>query len=187
MDRTISLIGRKIKELRFQQGLTLEDVADRSDCTPGFISQVERNKAAPSITTLYSIAEALGVKVTDFFPNLINPTKVTYHDRRESFQFEGSAIDYALLTTKFPHGSLNAYLMTIKPENQALPTDEFRAHIGEEFCYILEGILHMWIGENEYDLYPGDNIYFKSTTKHRIGNKGSQPVVAFYIYTPSIF
>jgi mannose-6-phosphate isomerase-like protein (cupin superfamily) len=149
---------------------------------------LERNKAAPSITTLYSIAEALGVKVTDFFPDLLNqPSKVTRHESRESFQFEGSAIDYALLTTKFSYGAFNAYIMVIKPENQALPTDEPRAHIGEEFSIILEGVLRFWIGDNAYDLYPGDSIYFKSAVKHRLENRGTQPAVIFSIYTPSIF
>jgi transcriptional regulator with XRE-family HTH domain len=168
--------------------LTLEELAERSNCTPGFLSQLERNKAAPSITTLYSIAEALGVKVTDFFPDIINhSTKVTYHDKHESFQFEGSAVDYVLLTTKFSYGALNAYLMTIKPESQALPTDEFRAHFGEEFCYILEGILHIHVGEKEFDLYPGDSIYFKSTIKHRLENRGAHPVVAYSLFTPSIY
>jgi transcriptional regulator with XRE-family HTH domain len=163
-------------------------VAEKSNCTPGFLSQLERNKAAPSITTLYSIAEALGVKITDFFPDLLShSSKVTYHDNRESFQFEGSAIDYALLSTKFPHGALNAYLMTIKPASQALPTDEPRAHVGEEFSYILEGVMQFWVGDKVYDLYPGDSIYFKSTIKHRLENRGTQPAVIFSLFTPSIY
>ena len=51
METTIRIIGQRIKELRTQRGLTLEEVAEKSGCTPGFLSQLERNKAAPSITT----------------------------------------------------------------------------------------------------------------------------------------
>jgi transcriptional regulator with XRE-family HTH domain len=187
MDTTIGIIGQLIKELRTQRGLTLEDVAERSNCTPGFLSQLERNKAAPSITTLYSIAEALGAKVTDFFPYKINPVKIIRHDQRESFHFEGSSTTYTLLTTKFSHGSLNAFLMTIKPENTSLPTDEFRAHFGEEFCYVLEGVLRIWVGDRFYDLYSGDSIYFKSTVKHRFENRTNQPAIILSLITPSIF
>lgn len=187
MDATIGFIGQRIKKLRSQRGLTLEEVAERSNCTPGFLSQLERDKAAPGITTLYSIAEALGVKVTDFFPDLVTPTKVTRKDSRESFHFEGSAIHYSLLSTKFSNGSLGVFLMTIKPKDQALPTDDFRAHKGEEFCYVLDGVLRLWVGNEAHDLYPGDSIYFKSSLKHRIENRGSHPAVAFYLITPSLF
>ena len=187
MDTTISVIGQMIKELRSKRGLTLDEVAERSGCTPGFLSQVERNKAAPSITTLYSIANALGVAVTDFFPDGINPTKVTRHHNRENFHFEGSAVNYSRLTTKLPYGALEAFLMTFKPANQALPTDEFRAHMGEEYVYVLEGVLRLWIGDALYDLYPGDGAYFKPTVKHRLENRSNQPVIAIGLITPSIF
>jgi transcriptional regulator with XRE-family HTH domain len=187
VNTTIRVIGQRIKELRSQRGLTLEEVAEKSGCTPGFLSQLERNKAAPSITTLYSIAEAFGVKVSDFFPDGINTTKVMRHDHRESFHFQGSAVVYSLLSTKFPHGAIGSFLLTIKPANQALPTDEFRAHMGEEFVYVLQGVLRLWIGDGFYDLYPGDSVYFKSTVKHRLENRSNQPVVALSMITPSIF
>jgi transcriptional regulator with XRE-family HTH domain len=187
METTIRIIGQTIKELRSKRGLTLEEVAERSGCTPGFLSQVERNKAAPSITTLYSIAEALGVKITDFFPEGINTTKVMRHDHRENFHFQGSAIVYSLLSTKFPYGGLASFLLTMRPANQALPTDEFRAHMGEEFVYVLDGVLRLWIGDGFYDLYPGDTVYFKSTVKHRLENRSNQPVIALSLITPSLF
>ncbi len=187
MDTTIRFTGQMIKELRSQRGLTLEEVAKRSGCTPGFLSQLERNKAAPSISMLYAIAEALGVKVIDFFPDGINATKVTHHSGREQFHFEGSAIIYSSLSAKFSHAALGAFLLTIRPANQALPTDEFRAHMGEEFGYVLEGVLRLWIGDTFYDLYAGDSVYFKSTVKHRLENRSNQPVVALWLITPSLF
>ncbi len=187
MEKTIGVIGQMIRELRSQRGLTLEEVAEKSGCTSSFLSQLERNKAAPSVTTLYSIAAALGVKVTDFLPEGINATKVTRHDRRENFHFQGSAIVYSLLSTKFPYGALAAFLLTMRPANQALPTDEFRAHIGEEFIYVLEGVLRLWIGDGFHDLYQRDSVYFKSTVEHRLENRSNQPVIALALITPSLF
>ena len=176
-----------IKELRSKRGLTLEELAEKSGCTPGFISQLENNRAAPSITTLYSIGGALGVNVADFFPHRIDPAKVTRHDHRESFHFEGSAITYSLLSTKFPHGALGAFLLTYSPADQALPTDELRKHMGEEFVYILDGVLRLSIGDVYYDLYPGDSAYFVSTINHRLENLSNQPTIALSMITPSIF
>ncbi len=187
MNTTIRVIGRTIKKLRTLRGMTLEELAEKSGCTPGFISQLERHQAAPSITTLYAIAEVLGVKVTDFFPDVTNPAKVVRKEERGTFKIEGSAVRYSLLTTKFPHGALQAFILNFSPSKQALPTDEYRAHLGEEFIYILDGELRIWIGDVSHDLAAGDSIYFKSTTKHCLENRTDQPVVAISMITPSIF
>ena len=187
METTIRIIGQTIKDLRSRRGLTLEEVAERSGCTSGFLSQVERNKAVPSITTLTGIAEALGVPITAFFPDGFHAAKVVRATERETFQFEGSAAAYSLLSTKFPHAALGAFLMTIRPAREALPTDEARAHPGEEFFYMLEGVLRMWIGDEFYDLYPGDSIYYRSTVAHRMENRSSHPAVLLAMITPSVF
>jgi transcriptional regulator with XRE-family HTH domain len=187
MDTTIRAIGRTIKELRSRRGLTLEELAEKSGCTPGFISQLEHNQAAPSVVTLYAIAEVLGVKVTDFFPDVTNPTKVVHRQERGTFKIEGAAIGYSLLTTKFPHAALQAFVLTYAPAKQALPTDEYRAHLGEEFIYILEGELRIWIGDVSYDLSPGDSVYFKSSVKHCLENLTDRPTVVISMITPSIF
>ena len=61
-------IGHKIKQLRIQKGLTLEELASRSELTKGFLSQMERNLTSPSIATLNDIVEALGSSLSEFFP-----------------------------------------------------------------------------------------------------------------------
>ena len=60
-------IGKKIRELRIQNDLTLEALASRSELTKGFLSQVERNLTSPSISTLKDILEALGTNLSEFF------------------------------------------------------------------------------------------------------------------------
>jgi transcriptional regulator with XRE-family HTH domain len=187
MQTTIPEIGKTIKELRSRLGLTLDQVAERSGCTPGFLSQVERNKAVPSITTLQAIAKALGVNVIDLFRDEVHPARLVRHDSRESFQFEGSTTTYSLLSAKFSYGGMAAFLMTMMPTDQALPTDESRAHPGEEFFYVIHGALRLSIADCVYDLYPGDSAYFKSTAGHRLENHSSQPVVFLSLITPSIF
>lgn len=187
MEKVIEAIGQRIKELRSQKNLTLEELAERSGCTSGFLSQIERNRAVPSITMLDAIAEALDTRISDFFPETIHTAKIVRHSQRESFQFEGSSTIYSLLSTKFPHSAIDAFLMTIIPAGEALPTDETRAHIGEEFCYVLQGILRLWYSDTFYDLYPGDSAHFRSTVEHRLENRGDQPVVLLALITPAIF
>ncbi|GAB4535942.1 MAG: cupin domain-containing protein [Anaerolineae bacterium] len=187
MDRVIQAVGQRVKELRLQRNLTLEELAERSGCTPGFLSQIERNKAVPSISMLYAIAEALDTRVSDFFPETIRPARVVRHDDRETFHFEGSSITYSLLSAKFPHAALDAFLLRVIPTQEALPTDETRAHQGEEFGYILQGVLRLWYGESFHDLFPGDSVHFRSTAAHRLENPGDQPAVALWLVTPAIF
>lgn len=187
MERTIGIIGQKIRELRLEKRLTLEDVAERSGCSAGFLSQLERNRAAPSISMLYSIAQALGVSITYFFPEVVNPTKALRSEERESFRFEGSPIIYSLLSTQFPDRVMESLLVTIEPDDGSLPADEYRSHPGEEFGYVLEGTLRLWIEDNCYDLLPGDSIHFMATVKHRWENPRSKPVTALWVITPPVF
>jgi transcriptional regulator with XRE-family HTH domain len=187
VEKVIEAIGQRIKELRSQKNLTLEELAERSGCTPGFLSQIERNRAAPSIATLDAIAEALDTRVSDFFPDTIKTAKIVRHNQRETFQFEGSSTVYSLLSTKFPHAAIDAFLMMVVPAREALPTDETRAHVGEEFFCVLQGVMRFWYNDTFYDLYPGDTVHFRSTVKHRLENSGDQPVVLLSLITPAIF
>ena len=60
-------IGNKIRELRTRKGLTLEELASRSELTKGFLSQLERDLTSPSIDSLSDILEALGTNLAEFF------------------------------------------------------------------------------------------------------------------------
>jgi transcriptional regulator with XRE-family HTH domain len=187
METTIRVMGQKIRQLRLDSRLTLEEAAQRVGCTPGFLSQVERSQAVPSITMLYAIAQALGVKVTYFFPTMVHDTKIVRAEEREVFRFEGSPIVYSLLSTSFPDRKLESLLVQMDPVDGTLPFDEFRSHPGEEFVYVLEGTLRLWIGDAVHDLNPGDNIHFKSTVKHRMENPGDNLAMAFCVFTPPVF
>jgi transcriptional regulator with XRE-family HTH domain len=187
METTIRIMGQKIRQLRLDNRLTLEEAAERAGCTPGFLSQVERNQAVPSITMLCAIARALGVKVTHFFPKRTPGTKVVRADAREVFRFERSFIVYSLLSADLPGRQIECLLVQINPMDGALPADEFRSHPGEEFAYVLEGTLRLWIGDAAYDLNPGDSIHFKSTVKHRHENLGDKPTVVLWVLTPPVF
>jgi transcriptional regulator with XRE-family HTH domain len=187
MENVIRIMGQKIRQLRLDRRFTLEDAAERVGCTPGFLSQVERNQAVPSITMLYAIAQAFGVKVTYFFPRVGADTKVVRSDEREIFRFEGSSIAYSLLSAKFPGRRLEPLLVHIDAKDEVLPSDEFRSHPGEEFYYVLEGVLRLRVGDDIYDLSPGDSLHFKSTVKHRMDNPGDSATLALCVLTPSVF
>lgn len=89
MEKTIRAIGQRIKQLRLQRNLTLEELSNRSGCTAGFLSQIEQNRAVPSVVMLDAIAQALGTRIADFFPETIQTTKIVRHNQRGSFHLKG--------------------------------------------------------------------------------------------------
>ena len=187
MDRVIQAVGQRVKELRSQRDYTLEEVAERSGCTPGFLSQIERNKAVPSISMLYAIAEALDTEVSDFFPDTIRPARIVRRDDRETFHFEGSSITYSLLSTKFSHAAIEAFLLTVIPAREALPTDETRAHEGEEFGYVLRGRINLRFGREVLRLKKGECFYLSAEKDHWLQNTSSRDAVVLWITSPPAF
>ena len=86
-------IGKKLKDLRVQNDLTLGDLASRCELTKGFLSQVERNLTTPSIATLEDILEALGSNLSDFFHE-VPESKMVFHtqdffvDQKDDYTIE---------------------------------------------------------------------------------------------------
>jgi transcriptional regulator with XRE-family HTH domain len=187
MYTTIRIMGQTIRQLRFDRQYTLEQAAERAGCTPGFLSQVERNQAVPSISMLYAIAKALGVEVTHFFPRRTSVATLVRASERETFRFEGSYIAYSPLSSSSPSRKFESMLVQVDPVDGSLPADEFRSHPGEEFAYVLEGTLRFRIGDAVHDLDPGDSIHFESSVKHRMENPGDEPTLYFCVLTPPVF
>jgi transcriptional regulator with XRE-family HTH domain len=76
-------IGKKIRELRKEKGLTIREVAEKAGCTASFLSQLERGKTEPSIAMLKKIADVLNVNIVDFFMDGVNDDHiVTRSDER---------------------------------------------------------------------------------------------------------
>ena len=77
-------IGNKLKELRVLKGLTQEELADRSELSKGFISQLERNLTSPSIATLLDILQCLGTTIGEFFNE--EPRRADVFGRQDYFE-----------------------------------------------------------------------------------------------------
>lgn len=187
MDTVITGIGQRIRELRLQRDWTLDELSQKTNCTPGFLSQLENGKVAPSITTLYAIAEVFNIKITEFFPETIHPPRIIRKEERQTFRIEGSSVIYSPLMDRLPRATFQAFILNILPPNQGLQYDEERSHFGEEFYYVLSGVLRVLIENTFYDLFAGDSIYFHSSNKHRLINHTEYPAIVISMITPAIF
>ncbi|MBI5250469.1 MAG: cupin domain-containing protein [Desulfomonile tiedjei] len=170
-------IGPKIKSLRLERGLNLQDVANTTGFTKGYLSKVENSKKAPPVSTLLMLAKALGVNISEIFSETENKAPITLVKKSEHITMarDGTAFGYSYepLAHKFPLRHMDPYILTlpVKPRQRAV----FQ-HKGEEILLVLEGTMRFVYGDKEFVVEEGDCVYFDSSTPHFGMAEGSKPV-----------
>lgn len=163
-------IGNKIKRLRLKNGLTQEELGERTDLSKGFISQLERNMNSPSIETLFSLLEVLGTSPKEFFDDdedakiIYSAEDHTVHTDKEA----GYEIDWLIPTSN--EKEMEPVYLTLYEKGQF---KLFEPSLAETFIYVLEGKVHLTLGENEYIACAGDSIYYEASDHHRLTNGSS--------------
>src|SRR5690554_1066267 len=156
-------IGRKIKDLRMQKGLTQEELADRAELSKGFISQLERDLTSPSIATLVDILQCLGTSLEDFFANS-TPEQVVF---KKTDYFEKKDIELKneinWIVPNAQKNMMEPILLTLEPGGS---TYSDTPHEGEEFGYVLAGNITINIGNNSYKAKKGESFYFLASKSH---------------------
>lgn len=181
-------IGNKIRQYRKAQQFTLEEIAKQCDISVSFLSQIERDQAQPSISTLYAIGDALDLPISEFFsngnandhplsqqsPDPIPPAKVVRSDHRKVIVYPGAGIRNEFLSPD-SHSSIQMMWIIMPPHSSS--GDVPFVHEGEECGVIIKGQLETWIGEDKFILGPGDAIYHDSKLPHVSCNNSDQEVV----------
>jgi len=175
-------IGKKIKELRQLNDLTLEDLASRSELTKGFLSQVERNLTTPSIATLEDILEALGTNLSEFFHE--EPEKQIVFSTQDFFVDEQDDYKIEWVIPNAQKNEMEPILLTLHPHKKS---HELSAHHGEEFGYVLKGNVTLVRGNKKYKLKAQDTFYIDGTKSHHLYNHGSSDAKVLWITTPPMF
>ena len=175
-------IGAKIKRLRLSNQLTLEELANRSELTKGFLSQLERDLTSPSIATLENILEALGTNLKDFFSEDEDEQIVFSKD---DF-FENTQDDYKIsyIIPNSQKNEMEPILIELKEDKKSMEIDP---HDGEEFGYVIQGKVTLVNGEEEYDVKKGETFYLKGNLPHYIINKNDTLAKVIWVSTPPIF
>ena len=178
-------IGSKIKRLRVRLGLTQEELAARTELTKGFISQLERDITSPSIATLMDILEALGTNVSEFFSDREDDGVMTYAaDDMFIKADEEAGVTIRWLVTNAQRNALEPILVTLAPGAFTEPDDP---HEGEEFGYVLSGVITLVSGEQKRKVRRGDAFYFRPTGVHYLINTGKSEGKVLWVSTPPSF
>ena len=175
-------IGEKIKRLRVKNQLTLEELANRSELTKGFLSQVERNLTSPSIATLEDILEALGTTLGEFFSEEKQEQIVfTANDFFENFQDE---YDVYYVVPNAQKNSMEPILLHLKAGGRSL---EYRPSEAEEFGYVLQGKIRLHYGDKSYVVKKGQTFYLTGDKSHHISNDWESDAKVLWVSTPPSF
>ncbi|MGI5825065.1 MAG: helix-turn-helix domain-containing protein [Bacillota bacterium] len=177
-------IGAKIKDIRMQNGLTQEELANRAELTKGFISQVERNLTSISISTLTDVLECLGTNLQEFFSDTAEE-KIVFgaEDFFEKQDIE-SGIDIRWIVPNSQKNDMEPIIITLAGKTQTAADDP---HPGEEFGYVLKGGVILHLGQKKYRAKKGECFYYRADTTHFLENTASSPAVVLWISSPPMF
>lgn len=178
-------IGKRMKELRIQFGLTQQELADRAELTKGFISQLERNQNSPSVGTLLDIIQCLGMTPAEFFTDE-EPDQIVFRD--EDYFEKIDEENHSIIEWVIPNAQRNAMepvRMTLHPGGKSQVYDPHENE--EEFGYVLKGSIRLNYGSHTQTVRAGESFYFRASKRHQIENTGSRDAVLIWITTPPSF
>jgi transcriptional regulator with XRE-family HTH domain len=177
LPRRRPLVGAQIRRRRRERDLTLSAVAERTGLNVGYLSQVENDKASPSLETLAALAEALDVPIAWFLlEQSVGPRLVRATDRPRRrlprgagamSQVDGGvARDVAIF-----EGTMTAGYRT-----------GFHAHPGDEHHIVLGGRIRITQGDAVVEAGPGDYVLLDGTLPHDAESIGDEPARLFIVY-----
>lgn len=181
-------IGAKIKKLRNSKNMTLKQLSEQTGLSIGFLSQLERGMTSVAIDTLLKIASVLDVSINYFFPedkHQNDDPVLRRYERKVILSDRNNFIQYGL-SKDLSDKEMFPRLIEILPRKTYEKVNLY-SHEGEEFIYILEGILTYYYKNQKYDLYPGDSLHIRSNEMHNWENNTNNVVRLIEVTIPNKF
>ena len=168
-------VRRRLRELRTEQGLTLEDVATRASIDLSTLSRLESGKRRLALDHLPRLAAALSVSTDEL---LRAPEAADPRVRGNSHTHNG--VTYWPLTRQGPAGGLHAFKIRISARRRKPPVP-LPVHEGQDWMYVLSGRLRLILGDRDFIIEPGEAAEFTTWTPHWFGAVDG-PVEAIMIF-----
>ena len=184
-----AMIGAHIRSLRMARKLTLKQLSDDSGLSVGFLSQLERGMSSIAIDTLAKLAHILGAELTSFF-NVVKgpePEPVVHGFDLRATPVSQEIIQYVLSNDPGGFAMLPRLFLLMPQSSVEEEQIEMYSHEGEEFTYVLEGIITVYLDGSRHTLYPGDSIQIRSNLPHNWVNLTNKPARFLSINHPNPF
>lgn len=163
--------------------MTLQELGEAAEVSVGYLSQLERDLATPSLGTLAQIARSLDVGVDYFIATPKAGDALTRSGERERFSVDGSSIIYERLGAEFPGSVLSSFILTIPPKYRS----ETVHHEGEELIFMLEGSITQRVDDQEMVISAGDSLHFRGNRPHSWSNDSDKPARLLWCGTLTMF
>jgi len=176
-------LGERLRLRRKELKLSMKEVAISSGLSIGFISQVERGLTSPSLTSLTAIANFLRSDVTNFLSQPKSKSSITRNEERDVYTINKNGLQYERLSDSFPGHTLNSVIIHEMPGHRS----ESISHEGEEFFFILEGAITIYIDGVVNILEAGDSLHFDSSRSHSAWNHTNKVTSVLHVCTMNVF
>lgn len=186
----IELLGKRIKELRIEKGLSLKELADKVEVSSSLLSQIERGVANPSLNTLRLLANHLGVPMFSFFESSkVLGTMVVRKDQRIRIirgksNSEDIELGYDLLSPDL-NGVIQLCEMSLGPYQYSSET--LNKHDAEEVAVCIEGSIELHLENEVVFLDNGDSVRIEKGTPHRWRNPTDKRCAIIFAMSPPTF
>jgi transcriptional regulator with XRE-family HTH domain len=162
-------VGKRIKELRMRTGMNQKELADKVGLTPSFISQLENNQIAPSLSSFIQICDALGVSLSDTLEK--RPEEAHWLIRKEKIFSSPSCKEDGMQGFRIvQNGSMSGSLLILEPyaqlKGKIIPSE------GQKLLYVLKGDVSVVIDGKGEMLRSGDSLFLKKEVPSVFKNEG---------------
>ena len=178
-------IGQRIRKIREEKELSLEELSRLTGFEVQFLSSLEKNEAQPQLGTVIKLSKALdsafGRLVSGVGDKLYSITRKNERrtvSRSTSQAGKKQVYVYKSLAPEVKGRHMEALIVQL----DEAPEKEVSVHEGEEFIFILDGVVLLEIGDDKYELEPGDSVYYLSTTPHHIAAKSGKATILAVLY-----
>ena len=178
------VVGKRIRKRRSELKLSLRDLAQQTNLTASFLSQLERGITNSSFKSLQRIADALKVPLLYFLSDQSNASPVVRAEQRSKLQLDDDTISYELLSPNLD-GKLEVMMRVLKPGGEVIARP--LSVETEQMIFLLEGKLTVVLKENDYMLNAGDSISFNGNDLVKITCSGSSFARWIAVITPPVF
>ncbi len=178
-------VGQRIQKIREEKGLALEELSRLTGFDVQFLSSIEKNEAQPQLGTVIKLSKALdsafGRLVSGVGDKLYSITRKNERRtvaRSTSKTGKKQVYTYKSLAPEVKGRHMEALIVQLEVD----PDKEISVHEGEEFIFVLDGIVVLEIGDDKFELEPGDSAYYLSTTPHHIAAKRDKATILAVLY-----
>jgi len=181
-------IGEKLRALRLKKKMGLVELSGHTGLSAALLSKLERGRLFPTLPTLLRIALVFGVGLEHFFveDKRRNILGVVKQGERVRFPERPNVRDVAYQFECLDFNSVDRKSSSFLAEFEPIAADKMRPHqhSGCEFIYVMKGRLCLRVGADDYEINPGDAVYFDSSIGHAYRSGSGKPCSAIVVVLP---